>query len=50
MGFALWAFTLGGAEFTSGLGLMGLFSAAMGCALAGYGFWFVLKKSGRLII
>ncbi len=50
MGFALWAFTLGGAEFTSGLGLMGLSSAAMGCGLAGYGFWFVLKKSGRLII
>jgi hypothetical protein len=50
MGFALWVFTRGGAELASGLGMMGVFSAAMGCALAGYGVWFVLKKSGRLII
>ena len=50
MGFALWAFTRGGAELISGLGMMGIFSATMGCALAGYGLWFVLKKSGRLII
>ncbi len=50
MGFALWAFTRGGAELINGLGLMGIFSATMGCVLAGYGLWFVLKKSGRLII
>ena len=50
MGFARWAFTRGGAELISGLGMMGIFSATMGCALAGYGLWFVLKKSGRLII
>ena len=50
MGFALWAFTRGGAELISGLGMLGIFSATMGCALAGYGLWFVLKKSGRLII
>jgi hypothetical protein len=50
LGFALWAFTRGGAELASGLGATGVFSALMGVALAVYGVWFVVYKSGRLIV
>ena len=50
LGFAVWAFTKGGAEPSSALGAMGIFSALAGLALAVYGVWFVVCKSGRLIV
>ena len=50
LGFSAWAFTAGDAATTEGLRLMGIGSGAIGVALAVYGVWFVVKKSGRLIV
>jgi hypothetical protein len=50
LGFAVWAFTKGGAEPASALGAMAIFSALAGLGLAVYGIWFVVCKSGRLIV
>lgn len=50
LGFAVWTFTKGGAEVASGLGAMGIFSGLAGVGLAVYGVWFVVCKSGRLIV
>lgn len=50
LGFAVWAFTRGGAEVGSALGLLGVFSGLAAVALAVYGVWFVVRKSGRLIV
>jgi hypothetical protein len=50
VGFAVWAFTRGGAEIGSALGLLGLFSGATAVVLAVYGVWFVVRKSRRLIV
>jgi len=50
LGFAVWAFTLGGAEIGSSLGAMGVLSALAGVTLAIYGIWFVVRKARRLIV
>jgi len=50
LGFAVWTFTKGGAELASGPGAMGVLSLLAAVALAVYGVWFVVRKSGRLII
>ncbi len=50
LGFALWAFTRGATEHGSGLGIMGGISALAGLTLAVYGVWFIVRKSGRLIV
>ena len=50
LGFAVWTFTKGGAELGTGAGMLGVFSALAGVGLAVYGVWFVVCKSGRLIV
>jgi len=50
LGFALWTFTMGGAELATGEGALGVFSGLVGLALAIYGVWFVVRKSRRIII
>lgn len=50
LGFAVWTFTKGGAELASGMGALGVFSALASVALAVYGVWFVVRKSGRIIV
>lgn len=50
LGFAVWTFTKGGAELASGLGVLGVVSALASVGLGAYGFWFVTRKSGRIII
>ena len=49
-GFCLWVFTRGGADLVSGLGALGMLSGLAGVGLAVYGVWFVVRKSGRIII
>jgi hypothetical protein len=50
LGFALWAFTLGGAAPGSAIGMMGIGSALLGVALIVYGVWFVVRKGRQLIV
>jgi len=50
LSFGLYAFTRVGADRMGGLQVMGIISLLCGCGLAVYGGWFVLKKSGRLIV
>lgn len=47
VGFAAWAMV----EDDAGLLLRGagVFSGILGVALAGYGYWFVTRKAGRII-
>ncbi len=50
LGFAVWTFTMGGAELASGPGALGVTSALASIVLAAYGVWFVMRKAGRIII
>lgn len=50
LGFAVWTFTKGGAELASALGVLGVFSGLASAVLAVYGVWFVVRKSGRIIV
>lgn len=49
-GFSAWAFTKGEGPLGSAAVASGAASAVLGVVIAGYGLWFVVKKSGRIIV
>ena len=50
LGFALWIFVAPQHVVTESLQVAGWLSGVVGVALVLYGFWFVLKKSRKIII
>ena len=49
-GFSAWAFTNGDGPLGGSATAAGTVTAILGVVIAVYGVWFVIKKSGRIIV